>query len=313
MNKQVIVTGGGGFLGSNLVEHLLDSGLDVITTTHSNQKNLESLKERPNLRIVKVDLSDYGRVLDLLAKTKPEVIFHTAALHSPTLIDCPIPYYKANVEATLNLLEASRVMNIKKFIHSSSMSVYGLNRQYLPVDEVHPTAPYDFYSQTKLQSENLVKYYANNYGLNSIILRYVGIFGPRRKWGAVTNFTKNALANKPLQLNNNICWDIISAKDVAQANLKSFQNIERYNFEIINIGSGQEVGIVELAENLISLCNSGSQIEKANDFPTEPGSHFYFNINKAKQFIDFSPSDLNVGLNDLVNYQKKYESSNSSA
>lgn len=305
VQARVLVTGAGGFVGSNLCRHLLEEGYEVFGLTRGSQEKVEFLKSNKKFKAIKGDLLNHEEILEIIKKIRPEGVFHVAALHSPKPIDSPFPFFEANVQGTANLLEACRQAGVDKFVHSSSMSVYGLERKYLPVDEKHPTAPYDFYSLTKLMGEDLCRFYAQNFDINIIILRYVGIYGPRRDWGALTNFVESALQNKTLNILNNISWDIISARDAAQANIQAFKKANELGSEIINIGSGREINIKDLASKIIEACNSQSKIELAPDLPASPSAHFYFDINKARELLGFEPGSFDEGLLEYIREMKK--------
>lgn len=265
--KKVLVTGANGFIGSNLCKSLTQGGYHVVD-------------------LGKTDIRDFKEISKILKKHKPYGVFHMAAI---------LPsgenrvFFDVNVKGTFNLLEACRLSGVRKFIYSSSMSVYGKDIKYLPVDEKHPINPYDFYSLTKFLGEELVKLY----NFDSVILRYSGVYGPGKEQGAVANFIRNAKLNKPLKILNNISWDIIYVKDVVEANIKAFEKADKLRFEIINIGSGKEINIKDLAEKIIEITGSKSKIISNK---TSPCLHFYFNINKAKKLLNFKPQSYDTSL-----------------
>jgi UDP-glucose 4-epimerase len=302
--KKVLVTGASGFLGSHLCEGLLGRGYEVFALIYGSKRKIKHLEDNVFFHTREVNITNFKKIIEIFDEIKPEGVFHVAALHSPNPPDDPFPFFEANIKGTLNILEACRKNNIKKIIYSSSMSVYGLNRKYLPVDEKHPVDPYDFYSITKSMGEEWCKFYSKEHNQRIIILRYVGIFGPRRDWGAITNFVKSAIAGRPLRIFNNINWDIIYVEDVSKANNYAFEKLGDLNFEIINIGSGREFNIKEVALQIKKLTKSNSKIEFAKNLDDKAAPHFYFNITKAKKLLGFEPTPLVEGLKKYINYEK---------
>jgi UDP-glucose 4-epimerase len=303
--SKVLVTGATGFVGSYLCDALLKKDYQVIGLSHTTHNRLAYIQNHKNFSLVKGDITNFKNITNILTKHRPAATFHTAALlHSPEPNDGPFPFFATNAKGTLNILEACRLRNIKTIIYSSSMSVYGAKYKYLPVDEKHPTAPYDFYSTTKLMGEELCQLYAEQYQLNVIILRYAGIYGTRRKWGALYHFVKNTTQNQSIKILNNICWDIIHVKDVVQANVSAFAKAEKIKYKIINIGSGQEVNIKTLAKKIVKISGSRSKIIIPKNLSKSPSSHFYFDLTTAKKLLNFNPSALESGL---LNYIKTFK------
>lgn len=297
-NKKALVTGAAGFIGSYIVEDLLLDGYDVIALDLGDAKKITHLKDHKNLKVVKADILQFDQLLSIIEKEKPDYIFHVAALLK-SVSDEPFEFFEANVNGTLNVLEASKRAGIKKLIYSSSMAVYG-DAKDLPVDELDPVNPDDFYGQSKLMGEELCKWYANHYGLNIIILRYSGVYGPRRDSGAVANFIKNAKANEPLKIDKNISWDQVYVKDVSKANLLALQKIDQVKFEVINIGSGKELPIKDLAKMIIDVSKSASKVELQEGFTDTPEMRFYFDISKAKELLGFVPTLTDEALKEYI-------------
>lgn len=267
--KKVLVTGANGFIGFHLCNALNEMGYDVAD-------------------LGKADIRDFKEILKILKKHKPYGVFHLAAVLPPVENN---KFFDVNVKGTFNLLEACRLCNVKKFIYSSTMNVYG-DVKYLPVDEKHPTNASNFYGLSKLLGEELIKLY----NFDSVILRYSGVYGPGKEQGAVANFIKNAKLNKPLKILNNISWDIVYIKDVVQANIRAFEKADKIKFEIINIGAGKEINIKDLAEKIIQITGSKSKIRTLTFQKSSAPWHFYFNINKAKKLLNFKPQSYDTSL-----------------
>lgn len=302
MKKPIIavVTGASGLIGHELSAALLEEGVVVYGLYKSNRARLKPLLNHPNFHGVKTDITNSKSLNRLFKRVKPEVVFHTAAqlrskLKGKASAEDPKPFFTTNVQGTLNLLEASRLHQVKTFIHSSSMGVYGKKIDSLPVKEDAPLLPDDFYAFTKHLSETLCAFYAGKYALNTVILRYSGVFGPERPEGAVANFIRCALKGSPLKINSNLAWDIIDARDAAQANVLAYKKAPKIKYAVINIGCGYPVGIDDLAEKIITLSGSKSKITLGPSYATSAW-RFYLDIERAKQVLNFTPTPLDTGL-----------------
>ncbi|MFH1968250.1 MAG: NAD-dependent epimerase/dehydratase family protein [bacterium] len=296
--KKVLITGADGFVGSHLCRHLLQKGYSVIGLAFRDKQKLGHLRKNKNFQIVEGDIRNFDKVFKILKEHKPEGIFHTAAiLPSEKENDNPFNFFEVNAIGTLNLLEACRILNIKKFIYSSSTTVYGRSKKCLRADERHPVNPSDFYELTKLEGENFCKLYSKKYGIKTIILRYSGVFGLGKNQGAVATFVKNALSGKPLNIFNNTSWDIIYIEDAVKANILALEKLGKLNFEVINIASGREINIKDLAQKIIKISGSNSKI-KINKFL----SSFCLsaNSNKAQRILKFKPTPLDKALDKYI-------------
>ncbi|MBL7124608.1 MAG: NAD-dependent epimerase/dehydratase family protein [Dehalococcoidales bacterium] len=303
---RVLVTGAGGFLPSHLCDGLVERGYEVIGLFHTSQKRIKHLKNNKNFQAIKGDITNYDEILESLKANPVDGIFHTAALHTPKEISSPFPYFEPNVRGTLDLLEACHSQNIKRVIYTSSMGVYGRAPKYLPVDEKHPVSPFDFYSLTKLQGEMLCELYASKYGFNVIILRCSGIFGPRREWGGVANFVKGAIQNKPPIVLSDIKWDTIYVKDAVSAHISAFENIDKFQFEVFNIGRGEEISTLDLANLIVSISASTAKPEFSGD--SRP-FRFYFDITKARELLNFAPCPIEESLTEYIKLEARSENS----
>jgi len=279
--KRILVTGANGFIGSHLYKGLAQKGYDVFD-------------------LGKADIRNFKEVLKIFKKYKPYGVFHLAAVLPPAGNN---EFFDVNVKGTFNLLEACRLCNVKKFIYSSTMNVYG-DVKYLPVDEKHPTNASNFYGLSKFLGEELIKLY----DFDSVILRYSGVYGMGKEQGAVANFIKNAKIDKPLTITHNISWDIIYIKDVVEANIRAFEKAGQLKSEIINIGTGKEINIHNLAKKIIEITDSKSKIRSLFLESSLVPWHFYFNINKAKRLLNFKPqsydSSLKANIAEIELYSK---------
>jgi len=300
--KKVLVTGASGFVGSYLCEELLERGYNVVGLVYGEKKNVAHLANNKNFKIIEGDITDFKKIFKILKNSNPKVIFHTAALIPNGPKENPCTLFKVNVVGTVNLLESCRILGIKNIIYSSSMSVYGKDLKRLPAKEDSNPIPSTFYGLSKWSGEECANIYSNIYKLNVIILRYTGIYGLGKNEGAVYNFFKTAISNKPLEILSDTSWDIVYVKDVVLANIKAYKSIKKIKSETINIGSGEEINIKYLARKIIKISGSKSVIKIKK---TLPHLHFYADINKAKRLLGFKATRLNAGLKDY--FQKLKE------
>ncbi|HBV01200.1 MAG TPA: hypothetical protein DEF00_02260 [Candidatus Taylorbacteria bacterium] len=298
--QKVFVTGAGGFLGSHLCDAFLLQGYAVFGTTHEDDSRVAHLRGNKDFKAIELDFTNEREMAYTLADIMPDAVVHAGALNPKEPIASPTPYFEANERGTLTVLEAARKAKVRKFVYISSMSVYDKNKLTLPVSEEHPVSPNDFYSASKYAGEMWSLLYGETLGLQVAVLRCSGIYGPRRHFGAVNNFVKNALAHKPLTIDRAMGWDLVNVKDVAMAVVQSLNVLGRRTFDVFNIGSGVLTNIEELARLIIRETNSRSIIAFGPDFKKKTPFNFYFNINKARKLLRFEPSTLQDGIRDYV-------------
>ncbi len=284
---RVLVTGASGFIGSYTCEQLTKEGYQVTGLVRKKDK----APVTKGISIFEGDITDPVS-MDLLFKTqKIDVVFHLAA-YIDTSDNMPDKHFLNNVIGTLNILKSCTKYGTKQIIYTSTMNVYG-NPMYLPVDEKHATNPNNFYGLSKLIGELICKFYAENMGCKVIVLRYSGIYGPRRKSGAVYNFVRAARENKTIRIDSDMEWDILSVYDVLRANTAALKILDNTSFETINVGYGKAIKIQELARKIISLCGSSSKVEGPKQ---KEKTTFFYDIAKAGRLLNFKPIDINDSL-----------------
>ncbi len=242
---RVILTGGAGFIGSNVADAYIKEGYDVLILD-----NLSTGRERninPRARFVKADIRDFETIKKIVDDFRPDIINHHAAqIDVRKSVDNPQFDADVNIIGILNLLEAIKGENIKKFIFASSGGASYGEQIYFPADEDHPQNPESPYGICKLTSEKYLRYYNRVFGLPYIALRYANVYGPRQdplgEAGVVAIFTNRLL-------NGQICTifgdgrqtrDYVYVMDIVRANLVATNSM--YNGPI-NVGTGIETDV----------------------------------------------------------------------
>ena len=297
-----LVTGGAGFIGSNLVDRLLEEGHEVKVLDNLSTGNLDNLKNVKNkIKFIQIDI--FKDSIELFEAFKNiDWVFHLAGIADivPSIKE-PKKYLNSNVIGTFNVLEASRKAKIKKFFYAASASCYGIPKKY-PTDEKSETNPQYPYALSKFLGEQLVLHWSSLYDMSNISLRFFNVYGPRSRstgaYGAVFGvFLAQKLARKPLTIvgDGNQTRDFIHVFDLINAIIK-LASKEKFNKidQTYNIGGGKEISV-----NVIADLIGGEKIK----IPKRPGEpdRSLANISKIKSEIDWSPEiDIKQGVKMLL-------------
>ena len=251
--QKVVVTGGAGFIGSNLVDKLIDSGVDVIVIDDLSTGNKDNIN--PKATFYKMSLLDIDE--NLFKEKNIDVVFHLAALArvQPSIED-PISFNKINVDGTLKLLFACHKANVKRVVYSASSACYG-DATIFPTPETHSTNPLSPYGLQKYIGEQYCKMFSEVYGLDTVSLRYFNIYGERMTLeGAyclvMGVFAKRLLDGKSLPITNDgeQRRDFTYVQDVVDANILAATHNDSLNGESFNIGNGNNYSVNEVADML---------------------------------------------------------------
>lgn len=283
--KRAIVTGGAGFIGSHIIEELLNRGLEVISIDNyqsGKKENLKRFKENKNFLEVECDVTDY----DTLKKQFDEVdiVFHNAASKKTICLNNPRRDLAINAEGTFNILELARDFGVKKVVHASSGSVYG-EAQYFPQDENHPLNPTSYYGVSKLAGERYAIAFCHLYNLDVTVLRYFHVYGPRQEYsdvgGVVSIFGRKVLnGQEPLIFGDGSQQRSFTfVKDIVGINMLVAEKAETKG-QVYNCASGINVTINELAQDVLKyLGRQDLQIRYDN---WTPGDIKVFNVDNSK-------------------------------
>ncbi len=298
--KIILVTGGAGFIGSNIVEALLENSnvtnvlvMDNLSTGF--EKNIQPFYHHPRFRFINADIRDFQSCLD--ACTDVDAVCHQAALGSvPRSIEMPATTHQVNVDGFFNMLEAARQKGIKRFVYASSSSVYG-DAVDSPKTEDKLGAPLSPYAVTKRINEFYANVFCRTYGMEVIGLRYFNVFGPRQDpngaYAAVIPiFFKAALSDRSPTINGDgsITRDFTYIDNVVDINIKAlFSNDPHVFGKAYNVGSGHTSTLNEIWKTIKEITNCKAE---ATHGPQRPGDilHSLADITRAKIYLDYHPT-----------------------
>lgn len=316
--KQVLITGGLGFIGSNLAIELVKQNSNVtivdsmIPEYGGNLFNINSIKNK--VKINYCDVTDRN-AMEYVAREK-DYIFHLAGQVSHVMsLTNPYPDIEYNITGTAILLEACRKYNKDTVIvHTGTRGQYGTAVK-LPVGEEAPTNPKGIYELTKLTQEKMFKIYFDNYGIKSVLTRLTNIYGPRaqmksNKYGVINWFIRQAIDNETISLfgDGSIKRDVVYVDDAVEAILKLAATQKSYG-EIYNVGDDKPWTFKQIVKKIIEINGYGKY--KITPFSEErkkqePGD-FYSDITKIGNTINWKPkTSFEKGLKKTIGYYKKY-------
>jgi UDP-glucose 4-epimerase len=298
---RVLVTGGAGFIGSHLVDRLIDEGYDVrvIDSLYSGKlENIEHHIKSGKVDFVKGDIRDASLVKKSLIGV--EAVFHLAAIISvPFSVSNPELTLDVNLAGTLNLLNACSEKNVGKFIFVSSCAVFGDTNENASTNPISP------YAESKLLAERDCLNFQQKGLLQSVVLRFFNVYGPRQGMndysGVITRFINRAKEGQSLTIygDGSQTRDFVNVKDIVQA-LFTCLKISGANGEVFNIGSGKATSITELAKAVLELTGQDLEIRyeliRAGDIKDS-----FADISKARKLLAYEPEvSLRDGLRVLI-------------
>ena len=299
---KAVVTGGAGFIGSNLVDALLERGDEVVIVDDISTGKRENIEQAlaAGARLVEADIRDGQALVDLFDEVRPEVVFHFAAQIdvrksvADTALDAMI-----NVVGTINVLEAAKRAGTRRVVNSSTGgAIYGEGK-IIPAPEDHPAEPEAPYGQSKFAAEGYLELYRRLHGLSTVSLRYGNVYGPRQdplgEAGVIAIFCGKLIAGeKPTVFGDGLqTRDYVYVGDVVAANLAAAGSDASGAF---NVGTGRESSVLDLVEALGQIGGSEFEAELA---PERPGEvrHIAIDYTRAREELGWEPKvDLRSGL-----------------
>jgi UDP-glucuronate 4-epimerase len=300
--RHILVTGGAGFIGSNLISELLNNhkvttidNFDDFYSREQKELNIRPFLSNKNFNFIEGDIRNTA---DLELAGDVDGVIHLAAKAGvrPS-INNPILYQDVNVSGTQTLLEFAKSRNIKQFVFASSSSVYGINEN-VPWTEEEKLLPISPYASTKLSGEMLGHVYSKLYGIRFLALRFFTVYGPgQRPDLAIHKFFKSILKNQPIPVygDGSTSRDYTFVNDTVKGVIAAL-DYEGSDFEIINLGNHKTITLAELIEAVEKACGKKAIIDR---LPEQPGDvpRTYADIGKAERLLNYHPgTELADGL-----------------
>ncbi|WP_205683846.1 nucleotide sugar dehydrogenase [Brevibacillus migulae] len=313
VRKRVLVTGGAGFIGSHLVDELLEDGFDVHVVDQFDsfydrqvkEQNIAQHRLHDKYLLSEVDICDRGMLEEIFKSWQPEMVLHLAARAGvrPS-VQRPLSYVEANIVGTTHLLDLSVQYGIKRFVFGSSSSVYGLNEK-VPFAETDPllrcASPY---AATKIAGEALCQSYAHCYGLDVIALRFFTVYGPRQRPDlAIHTFVKKMEQGEPIQLygDGTTSRDYTFVSDIV-AGIRKAMEVELTGYHVFNLGNDQPTKLIDLVRTLERVLGKEAIIEwqpvQVGDVPAT-----WADLSKSKRILRYQPQvPIEQGLREYVRW-----------
>ena len=307
--KNILITGGAGFIGSHLVDRLLSEGDWHITVIDDfndfydpsiKRANIKNHLTHANFRLVEADIRDFDAVSQACSHTDFDCIVHLAARAGvrPSLTE-PRLYVETNINGTMNLLELARERGIKQFVFGSSSSVYGTNEK-VPFSEDDPIFnPISPYAATKAAGELICHTYAHLHDLRIVCLRFFTVYGARQRPDlAIHKFAKLISNGKSIPVfgDGTTRRDYTYVDDII-AGVRAAIDYDRSNYEVINLGESRTVELRELITLIESALGQTAKIDRQ---PMQPGDvpQTFADISKARRLLNYKPqTQIEEGIN----------------
>lgn len=310
--SRAVVTGGAGFIGSHIVDALLERDIEVYVLDNfstGSRKNLCGQADNEKLHVI---AGDIGKIHDKIPESIPvDIVFHEAAIASvPQSVSDPLLVHEVNVNKSLSVMEFCVKRNVKRIIFASSAAVYGLEKEATATENLvcRPSSPY---GASKLAIENYLNAYNKTYGLEAVVLRYFNVYGPRQSVSSDYSGVINIFITRLLQKLSPTIFgdgrqtrDFVFVKDVANANILAME-AKDVSCNTFNVATGRSINILELLDTL-------KKVMCAGDIPTtfgpaRPGDGRFgaASIDKISESLHYTPrTKLEDGLAAVVNYIK---------
>ena len=312
--RNILVTGGAGFIGSHLVDRLLSEGewrVSVVDDLNDfydpaiKRANASPHEKNSNYQLFKADIRDQAALRNIFAGNGFDCIVHLAARAGvrPSL-DQPRLYAETNINGTLNLLELAREHGIKQFVFGSSSSVYGINAK-VPFGEDDPIRqPISPYAATKAAGELLCHTYTHLYGMRCVCLRFFTVYGPRQRPDlAIHKFARLISEGKPIPVfgDGTTRRDYTFIEDII-AGVRAAIDYSNTDYEVINLGESRTVELRELISLLEKELGKTAQIDRQ---PLQPGDvpQTFADIAKARRLLGYNPqTQIEEGIHTFVRW-----------
>ena len=312
IKKNILVTGGAGFIGSHLIDFLMATNQYTISCVDNfdnfydpelKRKNLEPHIGNPNFTLIEADIADKN-LSERLDKHYDFVVHLAAKAGVRPSIKDPVLYQEVNVVGLQNILEIAKQKSVKQFVFGSSSSVYGINPNYPWKESDTDLQPVSPYASSKIAGEWLGKTYSQLFGMRFIALRFFTVYGPRQRPDlAINNFTRKINSGEPINFfgDGDTLRDYTFVKDTV-AGIVAAMKYDQSNFEIINLGNNNPVTLSQLVSTIEKVLDKKAILnklpEQQGDVPVTCAD-----ITKAQQLLNYNPSTkLEDGLREFIKW-----------
>ena len=311
-----LVTGGAGFIGSNLTDSLLKDGHEIVVVDNFNdyydtkikEENVAPHKNNPHYKLYRADIENIKVLKTIFAHHKFDAVVHLAARAGvrPSL-ERPLDYVNSNILGTVNILECMKDSDCKKLVIASSSSVYGNCKEEKFSEDLKVTEPISPYAATKSACEQLCYTWHHLYGINVVALRFFTVYGPRQRPDlAINKFARLIDEGKPIQMygDGTTKRDYTFIDDIV-AGIKASIAYDKTGYEIINLGGGEPISLKRMIETIEKAMGKKAVIEQQ---PMQPGdvNKTVCDWNKAHKLLNYTPkTTFEQGIRKFVKWRNE--------
>lgn len=313
-NKNILVSGGAGFIGSHLVDRIIkEKPSKLIVVDNLFLGKLDNLTEArsnfPSLKFYKQDAGNYKAMEKIIRNEKVDVVFNPAVVPLPVSLEKPKWTVEKNIDIVTNLCELLRLKFFKTLIHFSSSEVYG-SAKYVPMDENHPISPFNPYGASKAACDHIIFSYQKSFGIDAVMIRPFNNFGPRQNKGSYAGVIpvviNNILNEETVKIygDGEQTRDFIFVKDTAEGAIKAYKS-PKTRGRILNIARGKEISVNLLVRTIREIMNSKASIIYEKPRPGNVRRHLA-SAKLAQKLIGFKPiTSLEDGLRATIDWYKQ--------
>ena len=297
--KNILITGGAGFIGSTLADKLIENNKITVIDNFNDyynpqikENNIKNISRFANYKLYRADICNRDIVEKIFKENKMDVVVHIAARAGvrPSL-EIPVEYIKSNIEGTVQILEMMRKYNVPKLVFASSSSVYGNCKEQIFSEDLKVTEPISVYAATKSACEQLIYTYSNLYNIKSLCLRFFTVYGPRQRPDlAINKFISLISQNKPIPVfgDGKTLRDYTYIDDIISGIISAIE-YDKSNYEIINLGGGEPISLNKMIETIEQVLGKTAIIER---LPMQPGDveKTVCDLRKAHNLLNYTPS-----------------------